>query len=67
MKKAKTITVSDEVMDKLKSAFKSLREQGIRNEKRKDKKWYFPIPDRKLKSIFCLTDEEIETLHKNSK
>ena len=65
--KPKTITVSDEVTDNLESAFKSSREQGIRNEKRKDKKWYFPIPDRKIKSIFGLTDEEIEELHKNSK
>lgn len=67
LRKSKTITVSDEVMDNLESAFKSLRKQGIKNEKRKDKEWYFPIPDRKLKSIFGLTDEEIETLHKSSK
>lgn len=63
----KTITVSDEVMDSLESAFKRLREQGIKNEKRKNKKWYFPIPNRKLKSIFGFTDEEIEELHKSSK
>lgn len=67
MKKPKTITVRDEVMDNIESAFKSLQEQGRRNEKRKDKKWYFPIPDSKLKSIFGFTDEEIEELHKNSK
>lgn len=65
--KIKTITVSDEVMDNLENAFKKLRKEGIKNEKRKNKKWYFPIPDRKLKSIFGLTDEEIEELHKNSK
>lgn len=65
--KIKTITVSDEEMDKIESAFKSLQEQGRKNEKSKDKKWYFPIPDRKLKSIFGFTDEEIEAFHKSSK
>ena len=34
MKKPKTITVSDEVMDNLENAFKKLRKEGIENEKK---------------------------------
>ena len=66
MKKPKTITVSDEVMDNLENAFKKLRKEGIKNEKKKDN-YYVVFPDSKLKSIFGFTDEEIETLHKSSK
>lgn len=66
MKKIRTITVSDEVMDNLENAFKKLRKQGIKNEKKNDN-YYIPFPDRKLKSIFGFTDEEIEELHKSSK
>jgi DNA replicative helicase MCM subunit Mcm2 (Cdc46/Mcm family) len=66
MKKPKTITVSDEVMDNLENAFKKLRKEGIKNEKKKDD-YYIPFPDSKLKSIFGFTDEEIEELHKSSK
>ena len=36
MKKIKTITVSDEVMDNLENAFKKLRKEGIENEKKQD-------------------------------
>lgn len=66
MKKIKTITVSDEVMDNLENAFKKLRKEGIKNEKKNDN-YYIPFPDSKLKSIFGFTDEEIEELHKSSK
>lgn len=37
MKKPKTITVSDEVMDNLENAFKKLRKQGRKNEKKMQK------------------------------
>ena len=45
------------------------REQKIERLKKEKKKdnYYIPFPDRKLKSIFGLTDEEIEELHKVSK
>lgn len=66
MKKPKTITVSDEVMDNLENAFKKLLKEGIKNEKKNDN-YYVVFPDSKLKSIFGLTDEEIEELHKSSK
>lgn len=41
MKKPKTITVSDKVMDKFENAFKKLRKQGRENEKKMQKEtWY---------------------------
>lgn len=36
MKKTKTITVSDEVMDNLENAFKKLHNQAVENEKKQD-------------------------------
>ena len=57
--KEKTITIND-----IENAFKRFKKQAKKNDKGD---YYIFISDRKLKSIFGFTDEEIEELHKSSK
>lgn len=54
-------------MDKIESAFKKLRKQGRKNEKKKDDKWYIFFTDKQLKEIFGFTDEELKKMGKNKK
>lgn len=57
--KEKIITIGD-----IENAFKRFKKQAKKNDK--DDYCIF-ISDKKLKSIFGFTDEEIEELHKSSK
>lgn len=59
MKKSKTITIND-----IENAFKRFKKEAKKNDKGD---YYIFISDKKLKSIFGFTDEEIETFHKSSK
>ena len=57
--KEKTITIND-----IENVFKRFKKQAKKNDKGD---YYIFISDKKLKSIYGFTDEEIEELHKSSK
>ena len=57
--KEKIVTIGD-----IENAFKRFKRQAKKNDKGD---YYIFISDKKLKSIFGFTDEEIEELHKSSK